>query len=112
MRKLTIPTLIATTALLALPALGGTASAATITLGDNFFSPANKTISAGTTVRFNWTGKRKHSVAKKSGPGAAFESETTKSKGINFTKTFSKPGVYRMICTVHPDEMKLKLTVG
>lgn len=111
MRKLTIPALIATAALLSLPALGGTASAATVTLGDNFFSPTSKTISAGTTVRFNWTGKRKHNVTKKRGPGGGFESLTTKSKGVNFSKTFNKSGVYRLICSVHPDEMKLKLTV-
>jgi plastocyanin len=112
MRKLTIAALFTVTALIALPALGGTASAATITIGDNFFSPSTKTIGAGTKVRFNWTGKRKHNVTKKRGPGGGFESETTKSKGVNFAKTFNKSGVYRMVCTVHPDEMKLTLTVG
>jgi plastocyanin len=110
MRKLTIA-LIATVALLAVPALGGTASAATITLGDNFFSPSSKTVAAGTKVRFNWTGKRRHNVTKTRGPGGGFKSDTTKSRGVNFAKTFSRAGVYRMICTVHPDEMKLSLTV-
>ncbi len=111
MRKLTIVPLIAIVALLAVPALGSTAAAATITLGDNFFAPSSKTISAGTKVRFDWTGKHKHNVFKKKGPGGAFHSDTTKSKGVNFAKTFNKQGVYRLICTIHPDEMKLKLTV-
>jgi plastocyanin len=108
MRKLTIVPLIAIAALLAVPAL---ASAATITIGDNFFAPSSKTVSAGTKVSFDWTGKKKHNVTKKSGPGASFNSDTTKSKGVNFAKTFSKPGVYKLICTVHPKEMKLTLTV-
>jgi len=111
MRKLTIPALIATTALLALPALGGTASAAAIKLGDNFFSPSSKTIGAGTKVRFNWIGNRRHNVTKKRGPGGGFASATTRSDGVHFAKTFNKTGVYRLICTIHPKEMKLKLTV-
>ena len=108
MRKLTIVPLIAIAALLAVPAL---ASAATITIGDNFFAPSSKTVGAGTRVSFDWTGKKKHNVFKKSGPGGAFHSDTTKSKGVNFAKTFGKPGVYKLICTVHPKEMKLTLTV-
>jgi plastocyanin len=111
MRKLTIVPLFASVALLAVPALGSTAGAATVSLGDNFFSPSSKTISSGTKVRFNWTGNRRHNVFKKRGPGGGFHSTTTKSKGVNFAKVFSKRGVYRLICTLHPTEMKLKLTV-
>ena len=111
MRMLKIVPLIAIAALLAIPALASSASAATITLGDNFFAPSSKTVSAGTKVNFDWTGKKKHNVTKKSGPGGSFNSDTTKSKGVNFAKTFSKPGIYKLICTVHPKEMKLTLTV-
>jgi plastocyanin len=90
----------------------GTASAATtITLGDNFFAPSSKTVAAGTKVRFNWTGNHRHNVKKKRGPGGGFKSVTTRSNGVNFAKTFNKAGVYRLICTIHPEEMKLKLTV-
>jgi plastocyanin len=108
MRKLTIVPLIAIAAVLAMPAL---ASAATITLGDSFFSPDSKTVSVGTKVKFDWTGKKKHNVFKKSGPGGSFISPTTKRDGINFTKTFSKAGVYKLICTVHPKEMHMTLRV-
>jgi plastocyanin len=111
MRMLKFVPLIAIAALLAIPALASSASAATITLGDNFFSPSSKTVGAGTKVRFDWTGKHKHNVFKKSGPGGAFHSDTTKSRGVNFSKTFSSPGVYKLICTVHPKEMKLTLTI-
>jgi plastocyanin len=111
MRKLTIPALIAIVALLFLPALGGTAAAATIAIGDNFFSPSSKTVSSGAKVRFNWTGRRPHNVTKKRGPGGGFASKTTRSNGVNFAKTFNKRGVYRLVCTIHPSEMRLKLTV-
>ncbi|HEY7255259.1 MAG TPA: plastocyanin/azurin family copper-binding protein [Solirubrobacterales bacterium] len=103
--------LIAIAGLLAFAALASSASAATITIGDNFFSPTSKTVSVGTKVRFDWTGRKKHNVTKQSGPGASFNSETTKSNGINFSKTFSRPGVYKLICTVHPKEMKLTIRV-
>jgi plastocyanin len=94
-------------------AITGTASAATtVTVGDNFFSPSSKTVSAGTKVRFKWTGNRRHNVTKKRGPGGFFASPTTKQDGVNFAKTFNKQGVYRLYCTIHPLEMKLKLTVG
>jgi plastocyanin len=108
MRKLIIVPLIAIAALLAIPAL---ASAATITIGDNFYSPSSKTVGVGTKVKFDWTGKHKHNVFKKSGPGGSFISPTTKSNGINFAKTFTKAGVYKLICTVHPKDMKLTLIV-
>jgi plastocyanin len=108
MRKLTIVPLFAFAALLAIPSL---ASAATINLGDSFFSPDSKTVSVGTKVKFDWTGKKKHNVTKESGPGPSFNSVTTKSDGINFTKTFTKAGVYKIFCTVHPKEMHLKITV-
>ena len=110
MRKLTIVPLLAIAAMLAIPALASSASAATIKLGDSFFSPDSKTITVGTKVKFKWTGKKKHNVTKKSGPGGAFNSITTKSDGVNFVKTFNKAGVYKIFCTVHP-EMHLKIKV-
>ena len=116
MRKRTIPVLIATAAavLASLPMLLGVAGAATkttVTVGNNFFKPGQKTIAKGTKVRFNWVGGRRHNVTKVSGPGAAIESRTTSAAGVNFVKQFEKRGTYRFICTVHPTEMKLKLIV-
>jgi plastocyanin len=82
-----------------------------VTLGDNFFAPSSKTVAAGTKVRFKWTGNRRHNVTKKRGPGKGFKSRTTGADGVNFAKVFNKRGTYRLICTIHPLEMKLKLTV-
>ncbi len=114
MRMRTSVALIAIVALAALPALGGVASAApttTVKLGDNFFKPASKTIRRGTTVRFKWTGSNPHNVTKRSGPGGSFHSRTTSRDGVNFAKRFTKRGTYKLICTIHPEEMRLTLKV-
>lgn len=114
MRKPLIALPIAALALVALLALGGTASAApktTVKLGDNFFEPAKKTIRRGTKVRFRWIGSNPHNVTKKSGPGGRFASRTTSSDGVNFAKRFAKAGTYRLICTIHPSTMRLTLKV-
>lgn len=114
MRKLTIPALLTLAALAAVPALGGTAAAApkaTVLLGDNFFKPARKTVRRGTKVRFRWIGGNPHNVTKRRGPGRRFKSRTTRRRGVNFAKRFRRRGTYRLICTVHPREMRLKLRV-
>jgi plastocyanin len=114
MRKRTILALMAIVALASVLLAGGLAKAApktTITLGDNFFSPTAKTVARGTKVNFKWTGKHKHSVTKVSGPGEDFSSKTTKLDGVNFSKTFTEPGTYKMVCSVHSSKMKLKIVV-
>lgn len=83
----------------------------TIAVGDNFFSPSSKTIASGTKVKFNWVGDSKHDVVKKRGPGGGFSSGITDQQGVNFTKTFKKVGTYKLICSIHAEDMKLKLTV-
>jgi plastocyanin len=112
MRIGTTVALVAIIALATVPGLAGTASAATtVTVGDNFFAPSVKTVAAGTKVRFKWIGNRRHNVKKQRGPGGTFKSQTTRSDGVNFSKVFDQRGAYRLICTIHPEEMRLKLTV-
>jgi plastocyanin len=118
MRRRTMTVLVAIAALAAIPALGGSAGGATgsartttIKLGDNFFKPARKTIRRGTKVRFRWVGRNPHNVTKTRGPGGRFRSRTTSRRGINFAKRFTKRGTYRLICTIHPTEMRLTLRV-
>jgi plastocyanin len=108
MRTGTIAALIAIAAL-AVPASAGAAT--TIKLGDNFFAPSSKTVGMGTKVLFKWIGNRRHNVTKKSGPGGAFKSRTTSADGVNFARVFNQRGTYRLICTIHPTEMRLSLTV-
>jgi plastocyanin len=100
-------------AALSFAVIGGSAGArasTTIQVGDDFFSPADKTVSSGTKVKFNWVGEDKHNVVKKSGPGGDFASGSIKGSGVQFTKKFSAKGTYRIICTLH-EEMKMKLKV-
>jgi plastocyanin len=84
---------------------------ARVKLGDNFYRPTKKTISKGTKVSFKWTGSNRHDVTLKKGPGKKFASRTTRKKGVNFTRRFKKPGTYRIFCTIHPDQMHLRLKV-
>lgn len=111
MRKRATAALIVIGALtFAVPSVGQAAT--TVTVGSNFFAPSSKTVASGTKVRFKWIGGgNRHNVKKKRGPGAAFKSRTTRSAGVNFAKRFNKRGVYRLICTIHPEEMRMKLTV-
>jgi plastocyanin len=102
------------TALLALAltaALAGAAQAATVKVGDNFFSPGGKTVSAGTKVKFKWVGRHKHNVVKVSGPGGRLASGVTDDSGVNLAKRFGRRGTYKFICTIHPTEMRFTLKV-
>ncbi len=113
MSRLRLVTATALVTALALVALGGVAGArgsTTIKVGDDFFSPAEKTVSSGTKVKFNWIGEDKHNVVKKKGPGGGFGSGSTDAPGVNFSKKFKKRGTYKIICTIH-DKMKMKLKV-
>jgi plastocyanin len=84
---------------------------ATVTVGNNFFSPTAKTLGRGTEVRFRWVGGLRHNVAKTKGPGGPIESGPTAKRGVNLTKRLRKSGTYRFICRIHPTEMRLKLVV-
>lgn len=85
---------------------------ATITVGNNFLSPAQKTIAAGTKLEFRWVGGERHHIVKTKGPGGDIHSPATGQRGVNLAHTFNKRGSYRFICTFHPTEMHLNLTVA
>lgn len=105
--------LLAAVASIVLTALGtGSAGAATtVTVGNNFFSPTEKTVQRGTKVNFRWTGGETHHIVKSKGPGGEIKSPATSKRGVNLAKRFEKAGTYRFLCTFHPTEMRLKLTV-
>ncbi len=91
--------------------MAGARAATTIQVGDDFFSPTEKTVKSGTKVRFKWIGEDKHNVVKKRGPGGDFGSGSTDAPGVNFAKKFKRKGKYRIICTLH-DDMKMRLKVN
>lgn len=68
-----------------------------VTVGDDFFSPANLTIQAGDTVRWNnASGGNPHDVTADDG---SFNSQTLSS--FTYTQTFNNPGEVPYHCTVH-----------
>lgn len=94
--------------------LTGTVAAApgtTFTVGDNFIRPGQKTVKAGTRVRFRWTGIARHHIVKSKGPGRPIASPFTSKRGVNLAKRLQKPGTYRFICTIHPTVMRTKVVV-
>jgi len=105
---LVLAVLAAVTMLAPSGALAGTKK---VKVGNDFFNPGKISIGNGTTVKFKWDGGVKHNVTYKSGPGKPFASKSTKKSGVNFKKTFKKKGTYKLFCTFHPDDMKLKVKV-
>ena len=77
------------------------------------FSPANLTITAGTTVTWEWQGSG-HSLD--SGPGCSADNQFTsgglQNTGFKMTHTFNTPGTYPFFCGVHcGSNMKGTITV-
>lgn len=71
----------------------------TVTVGDNFFSPATLTVKAGDTVRWEWSGSLPHSVRFED------ESSPTHTGSGEFELTFDEPGTYDYVCGVHGESM-------
>ena len=67
----------------------------TVLSGDDFFDPEHVVVDAGTTVTWEWEGRRPHNVV-----GEGFESELYTGEG-EFTHTFDEPGMYEYTCTLH-----------
>jgi plastocyanin len=71
--------------------------------------PANITVKVGARIKWTNFDATLHNVAITSGPvkfsSAAFN------KGATYTATFTKPGLYRYLCTFHPGIMTGTITV-
>lgn len=80
----------------------------TVTVGDNFYKKSKITVLVGDKVTWNFIGRGIHDVVVEKGP-AKFESKK-RSYGYKFSKVLKKPGVYQIVCTLHPS-MTMKLTV-
>lgn len=114
-RRKTIASILAVAAAIAVAAPGVLARGepeATITVGNNFLSPTKKTIAAGTKLKFRWVGGERHHIVKTKGPGGDVRSPATSRRGVHLAHTFNKRGTYKFVCTIHPTEMHLKLTVA
>jgi plastocyanin len=77
-------------------------------MGDHFFSPAQLTVSVGTTVLWRMTGSQTPDVLSLDGK---FYSQTI-GPGQSFSHTFRETGTFRYICTPHQgDGMVGEVTV-
>jgi plastocyanin len=89
-----------------------------VTVNDFYFGPSSVTIRKGRAVKWVWSelNTYPHDVHLKQGPKglkkrATYSTRTSAVTGATFKKTFERPGTYRYVCTIHPSEMKLTLTV-
>ena len=78
---------------------GGSEATASVTIGDNFFSPATVTVtrgSSGATVAWTWAGSNPHSVTfDAGGPNSIVQNSGS------FSRTFTASGTFTYYCTVH-----------
>jgi plastocyanin len=70
---------------------------------DNFFSPKTARVAVRGRVTWAWKGDNPHNVTFRKVPdGASKRRGRTRTTG-SFTRSFSKAGSYRYVCTIHED---------
>ena len=89
-----------------------------VTVNDFYFAPTAVTVKKGGSVKWIWSSYNTfpHDVHLKQGPKglknkSRFSTTTTAVTDAHFQRTFEVPGTYKFICTVHPSEMKMTVTV-
>ena len=89
-----------------------------VTVADFYFGPSAVTIPKGGTVKWVWasTNYESHDVHLKQGPKGlkqkgSYSTQTTAVTNATFKHAFPTPGTYRFICTIHPTQMKMTVTV-
>jgi len=88
----------------------------TIKVADDFFSPTDVKVKPNTKVKYKWDAANtdSHNVIIQKGPKGINKKDfksATGSIGVKFNPVFEKKGTYDFICTIHPDVMKMKVTV-
>jgi plastocyanin len=91
------------------------AATKTVKVGDNWFvrdSGTTPTVNAkrGDKVRWRFVGRAPHNVTVRSGP-VKFRSGN-KNRGQTYTRTMSKRGTYRILCTIHGPTQSMRLVVS
>jgi len=89
-----------------------------VTVADFYFGPSAVTIPKGGSVKWVWapTNVESHDVHLKQSPKglkkkATYSTKTTAVTNATFKHAFPTPGTYRFICTIHPTQMKMTVTV-
>ena len=87
-------------------------AARNVKIGDDYYGRTGAkptvTVSKGTTVKWNWKGRRQHNVVVQSGP-RSFQSALKRSG--SFKRKMTVRGTYRLICSIHAPDMRMKLVV-
>jgi plastocyanin len=118
-----------TIAVVALALPGGAAAAANapsqskskpkeVSVADFYFGPEKLALKKGQSVDWVWAEANSypHDVHLKSGPKglkgkASYSTKTTAVTNAEFEKTFTTPGTYKFICTIHPTQMHMTIVV-
>jgi plastocyanin len=89
-----------------------------VSVADFYFGPNAVTIKKGGSVKWVWAAANTepHDVHLKTGPKklknkGSYSTKTTAVTNARFQKTFETPGTYKFICTIHPTQMKMTVTV-
>ena len=83
-----------------------------VKIGDDYYvragNPPTVTVKKGTTVKWNWTGRRQHNVVVQRGP-VSFKSDLKRSG--SFKRKMRRAGAYKIICSIHAPDMAMTLKV-
>ena len=82
---------------------------------DNFYNPRKLTVNLKSRITWNWTDEAAdvHDVKLTSAPKGFKKFQTEPgSAGFTYSKTLTKPGTYKFICTFHEeDNMRMTIVV-
>ena len=96
--------------LLALPAHVGAANTHSVTVGDFFYKPKRLEVPVGDTVTWNFTDETHNVTSRRTAPAKVRSGD--RADGTSFSFTFTKPGRYSYMCTIHPGIMEGVVQVG
>jgi len=80
---------------------------------DNFYSPKKLTVNLKSRINWVWTDESAdvHDVKLISGPKGFKKFQTEPgSAGFTYSKTLTKPGTYKFLCTLH-EEDNMRMTI-
>jgi plastocyanin len=120
-RRLVAIVLAGAAAAAAAPASAGVPDAArkpqkrTVDVVDNYYGPKKLTVNLKSRITWKWTDEAAdvHDVKLTSAPKGFKKFQTEPgSAGFTYSKTLTKPGTYRFICTFHEeDNMRMTIVV-
>lgn len=82
---------------------------ATVTVDDFAYRPANLSVPAGATVTWRFPGTVAHDITLADGPFGFSSNQLA--RGGAFSQTLTRPGTYKLFCSLHPVQMTGVVTV-